>query len=211
VRIFVLGGTGHTGTVFVEQALAAGHELTAFVRSPDKLPSQARLTVVSGDVLDVAALAAAMPGHDAVVSMLGVRSLATHDFSEKSTATITRAAEQSGTRRVVIMSAFGVGDSIDKASIAMKLVLRSAAKPVQDDKEAGELVLRASDLDWTIVYAVVLSNGPATTTYRAIDLAELDHLPGVPRISRADVAAFLLEAAGDPRWTRRRVVVTGPA
>jgi putative NADH-flavin reductase len=208
VRILVLGATGSTGTVFVEQALAAGHELTGFVRSPDKLPAQARLEVVPGDVLDSGALAQAMRGHDAVVSMLGVRSLAPHDFSAESTASIVTAAERSGTGRVVLQSAFGVGETIDKASTVAKLGFRSAMRAVQDDKAAGEAYLTASDLDWTIVYPVVLSNGPATGAFRAVDLAELEHVPGLPRISRADVAAFLLQAAGSSEWSRRKVVLT---
>jgi putative NADH-flavin reductase len=207
VRIFVLGATGHTGSVFVEQALAAGHELTAYVRSPDKLPVQARLFVVAGDVLDPVPLAEAMRGHDAVVSMLGVRSLAPHDFSAKSTTAIVAAAEGSGVRRVVLMSAFGTGETIDKASTGARLMFRSAAKGIQDDKAAGEEVLVASALDWTIAYPVVLSNGPATG-YHAVDLAELDHVPGLPRISRADVAAFLLKAASGEKWSRRKVVLT---
>ncbi len=207
MRIFVLGATGHTGSVFVEQALAAGHELTAYVRSPDKLPAQARLIVVVGDVLDADALAEAMRGHEAVVSMLGVRSLAPHDFSANSTAAIVRAAEAAGIRRVVLLSAFGTGETIDKASTVAKLAFRSAVRGIQDDKAAGEEVLVASALDWTIAYPVVLSNGPASG-YHAVDLAELDHVPGLPRISRADVAAFLLKAATSERWSRRKVVLT---
>lgn len=207
MRIFVLGATGHTGSVFVEQALAAGHELTAYVRSPEKLPVQARLIVVAGDVLDVGALAEAMRGHDAVVSMLGVRSLAPHDFSAKSTTAIVRAAEASGTRRVVLMSAFGTGETIEKASTVARLAFRSATRAIQDDKAAGEDVLTASALDWTIAYPVVLSNGPATG-FHAVDLAEVDHVPGLPRISRADVAAFLLKAATGEKWSRRKVVLT---
>ena len=208
MRLFALGATGHTGKLLVDLALAAGHEVTAFVRSPDKLSPRDRLTIVPGDVLQPDALAEAMRDHDALVSTLGVRTLATHDFIARSTAALVTAATTVGPRRVVVMSAFGVGDSIDKASLGMKFMLRSAGKPVQDDKEAGERVLTASDLDWTVVYPVILGNGPAKG-YRAVDLAELDHLPGYPRITRADVAAFLLEAAGDPKWVRRRVVVTG--
>jgi putative NADH-flavin reductase len=208
MRIFVLGATGRTGAVFVEQALAAGHELTAFVRNPDKLPAQARLTVVPGDVLDSAALAEAMRDHHVVVSMLGVRSLAPHDFSAQSTAAVVRAAEVSGIRRVVLLSAFGVGETIDKASPGARLMFRSAVKAIQDDKAAGEAFLTASALDWTIAYPVVLTNGPATKAFRAIDLAELDRVPGLPRISREDVAGFLLEAATRERWSRRKVVLT---
>lgn len=72
MRLFVLGATGGTGTAFVAQALAADHEVTAFVRSPDKMAqNDTRLTVKAGDPRREDALVAALPGHDAVISTLG--------------------------------------------------------------------------------------------------------------------------------------------
>ena len=65
----------------------------------------------------------------------------------------------------------------------------------------------ATDLEWTVVYPGLLTNGPATSTGRALDLAAVTHVPGLPRISRADVATFLLKVAAEPAWNRKTVVL----
>src|SRR6266540_6835666 len=72
-QLFIIGATGKTGTQLIDIALARGHEVTAFVRSPDKITREhPLLRVVPGDPLDADALARALPGHDAVLSALGV-------------------------------------------------------------------------------------------------------------------------------------------
>jgi len=71
MKLFVLGATGRTGSEIVELALARGHEVTAFVRSPQKLSPAGSLTIVRGDPRDPATMAAALPGHEAVLSAIG--------------------------------------------------------------------------------------------------------------------------------------------
>ncbi len=105
------------------------------------------------------------------------------------------------------MSAFGVGDSLPKASAIARLMYSSGGKAIFADKAAGERFLTSSDLDWTVAYPVLLTNKPRSGRYRAIDLAELTRLPGMPRISRADDAAFLLSAAREGSWSRRTAVL----
>ncbi|MCF4120538.1 SDR family oxidoreductase [Antribacter sp. KLBMP9083] len=75
------------------------------------------------------------------------------------------------------------------------------------DKAAGESVLAASGLDWTLAYPVLLKNGSGTGA-RAIDLTDLERLPGVPMVSRADVATFLLDSAVAGSWVGRTAVLT---
>ncbi|MGX9886876.1 NAD(P)-dependent oxidoreductase [Streptomyces sp. NPDC002276] len=123
------------------------------------------------------------------------------------TLALVRAAEDSGTKRVLIMSAFGVGESLAKAS-AFARFLYKGGKATFADKAAGERILTASGLDWTLAYPVLLTNKPATGNVHAVDLTALDRVPGLPRISRADVAAFLLEAAVEGAWSRRTAVLT---
>jgi putative NADH-flavin reductase len=208
MRILVLGATGATGILFVDAALAAGHELVAFVRNPAKLTPRDGLTVTAGDVLDAAGLAEAIRGVDAVVSMLGPRSLKPSGVSENSVRAIVTGAQSSGTKRVVIVSAFGVGDSSRKASWVARLTYDTMVRAIYQDKAAGERVLLASTLDWTLVYPVVLSDHPSSGALRVIDLTELGHLPGMPRVPRADVAAFLVQAAASGEWSRRTAVLT---
>ncbi|MDT3439242.1 NAD(P)H-binding protein [Pseudofrankia sp. BMG5.37] len=208
MRFFVLGATGATGGLFIEQALADGHDVTAYVRSPAKVTPRERLTVVAGDVRDADALAEAMHGTDAVISTLGLgRARKPDNLIADSTRAIVEAAKHSGISRVLIMSAFGVGESLRKASALARLMYSSGGKAVFADKAAGERYLTSSDLDWTLAYPVLLTNKPKSGKYLAIDLAELTRLPGMPRVSRADVAAFLLSAAKDGEWFRRTAVL----
>lgn len=208
MKLLLLGATGATGTLFVERATAAGHEVIAFVRDTTKIASADRLTVVEGDVRDARALAEAMRGTDAVVSTLGLGKVKDPgDLIADTTRALVRAAEDSGTKRVLIMSAFGVGDSLAKASGLLRFLYKGG-KATFADKAAGEQILTASGLDWTLAYPVLLTNKPATDNVHAVDLAALDRLPGLPRISRADVAAFLLDTAVNGSWSRRTTVLT---
>jgi putative NADH-flavin reductase len=74
MNLFVIGATGRTGREIVEQALARGHDVTAFVRSPESISQRnERLTIVRGNAMDENELRGAMQNHDAVVSTLGSR------------------------------------------------------------------------------------------------------------------------------------------
>jgi len=209
MKFLLLGATGATGTLFVERATAAGHEVVAFVRDASKITPADRLTVVEGDVRDARALTEAMRGIDAVVSTLGLGKVKDPgNLIADTTRALVRAAEDSGTKRVLIMSAFGVGDSLVKASAFARVLYNSGGKATFADKAAGERILTASGLDWTLAYPVLLTNKPAAGDVHAVDLTALDRLPGLPRTSRADVAAFLLEADVEGSWSRRTAVLT---
>lgn len=208
MKLLVLGATGVTGGLLVERALADGHELIAYVRNPAKLAPREGLAVVVGDVRDADALTEAMRGRDGVISALGYSTMVPGDLIADSTRAIVQAAERSGTRRVVILSAFGVGDSLAKASTIARLMYSTGGKAIYADKAVGERILTSSDLDWTLAYPVRLTNRPPSGKARAIDLADLTRIPGMPKISRADVAAFLLGAAVDGAWSRRTAVLT---
>ena len=208
MKLFILGGTGATGGLFIADALAAGHEVTAYVRNPQKLTPRTGLSVTAGDVLDPGAMAEAMRGADAAVSMLGLRSARPGGFSEGAQRAIVQAAQRSGTTRVLVMSAFGVGESRAKASRLARLMYDAGAKAIYADNAAGEKILTTSGLDWTLAYPALLTSKPRSSAFTVIDLAQLQHLPGLPRVSSADVAGFLLDATANASWSRRTAVLT---
>src|SRR5690349_9935734 len=157
MNLLVLGATGGTGRLVVEQALAAGHTVTALVRSPEKLAaSQPNLRVVTGGAIDLESVAGAMDGADAVISTVGGGGSVIAD----STAAIVAAARQTGVRRVVVLSSWLV--ERDRMRPLLRLASGVAMAGPIKDKSAGEHLLRQSDLDWTIVYASTLGDGPAT-------------------------------------------------
>lgn len=206
MNLLVFGASGPTGRLVLDQARAAGHALTAFARDPARVPA-AGVRVAVGDATDPAAVAAAMPGHDAVLCTLGVRNTARSGrLMERSLSAIAAAMERTGTRRLVVLSALGVGATRAQAPWLPRLMYALLLREIFADKEAGELVVCAGPLDWTIVYPPLLTDGPPSADYRA---GERLALAGFPRISRASVAHFMLAALGSARWVRRRVIVSG--
>jgi uncharacterized protein YbjT (DUF2867 family) len=202
MNVVVLGATGRSGHLVVEQALAGGHTVTALVRSPQKLAvANSNLRVVTGEVTDAAALALALKGADALISTLGGKGSVIAD----STAAIVAAARQTGVRRVVVLSSWVV--ERDRLDAVTRLLTGIAMGGVINDKSVGEQLLRQSDLDWTIVYASVLSDGPATGS--PVVLPENANRSMSQRISRADVAAWMIQAAASGQQSRRSVGITG--
>lgn len=201
MNLTVLGATGATGTQLVEQALTAGHHVTALARSPEKLTiTSPSLHVVQGAATDRAAVSRAMKGADAVISTLG----ATGPVIAEATRAIVAVAKQEGPQRIVIMSSFAVAR--DRLTPASKLLTRMAMGSQIKDKTTGEEALRASGLDWTIVYATKLTNGPKTEP----TVVPVTTKVGMSqKISRATAASFLLQAATDGLYSRRTVIITG--
>ncbi len=201
MNLLVLGATGGTGRLVIEQALAAGHKVTALVRSPEKLATgHPSLRVVTGSATDLESVAAAMQGADAVISTLGGRGSVIAD----STAAIVAAARQTGVRRVVVLSSWLVEQ--DRMSPLLRLASGVAMGGLIKDKSAGEQLLRQSDLDWTLVYPSTLGDGPATGS---TVLPETANWSLSQRISRADVATWLVQAATDGEPGSRSVRITG--
>ena len=202
MNLLVLGATGRTGSLVVEQALAAGHSVTALVRSPQKLNlTNPNLRVITGEATDTQAVARALQGADAVISTLGGGGSVIAD----STTAIVAAARQTGVKRVVVLSSWFV--ERDRLGAVTRLLTGVGMGGVIKDKSAGEQLLRHSDLDWTIVYASLLSDGPATGS--AAVLPEQANRSMSQRISRADVAAWMIQAATSDGHSRRTVGIAG--
>jgi uncharacterized protein YbjT (DUF2867 family) len=206
MKLLILGGTGPTGQQVVMQAIAKGHDVTALVRTPSKLAlTSGNLKVVKGDVLDKTTLLKALEGQDALVSALGVgKTLRPHHLIENAMATIVQAMSSAGVKRIVFLSAFGVGESFSNANLLQKLIFRLPLKAIYADKAKGDSMLKESPLDWTIVRPVVLTNGPTTVKYQA---GEVLPMKGMPAISRADVADFMLRQLSEDTYLRKCPVI----
>jgi putative NADH-flavin reductase len=206
-RILVLGATGATGRAVVEQAVEHGLEVTVLVRDPNKLPSALRVKrVVTGDLVAAPeSLRGALAGQDAVISALGVgQSFKSRGLMATVVPRIVEAMRLEGVSRLVFTSAFGVGATWRDTPLLPRLFMATLLRDVYADKQAGEQTILASDLDWTIVYPVGLTNGPRTGRYR---IGERLRLSGFPTISRADVAECLLRQVDDRTFVHKGVLV----
>jgi putative NADH-flavin reductase len=209
MKLLVLGATGGTGLEVLRQGLAQGHEIAAFVRDATKLQlADARLQVLAGALPgDLAALEAALRGRDAVICSLGVRNaFRSRGLIEGAMRVLVPAMERAGARRLLLVSANGVGETRARSPLLPRLLYALLLRDIFADKAAGEAIVRASALEWTIAYPVLLTDGPRTGRYRA---GESLALRGMPKISRADVADFLLRELEARAFVRKGVVLSG--
>jgi putative NADH-flavin reductase len=200
MRLFVLGATGGTGRQLIDQALARGHQVTAFVRSPEKLSARPEgLSVQQGDPRDAAAIAAVLPGHDAVLSALGPPGPLGSTILPDSARSTVSAMRSAGIRRLLIVSAAILFEDL---GLLAALLRRTLLRNVVTGSGEMERIVAASDLDWTVVRPPRLTNGSLTTRYQ---VADNRFPPGRRTLSRADVAHFMLDEL-DRRVHLRRIV-----
>ena len=212
MNILVIGASQGTGALAVKLALDKGHAVTAFARSPDKLGfDHPKLTKRVGDFHDPASVAGAVPGHDAVFITASATSFKTlrndPTYFSRGTRPTIDAMEKVSVKRLVVLSALGVGDSRPLFPALLRpFLIGFLLKTPYVDHERQEQMVRASSLDWVIARPGKLTDGPAKGTFRK----SADITQKVPTsISRADVAAFLVEACETDAWVHKNVQLGG--
>lgn len=193
MKLFILGATGRTGQELVRQALSEGHEMVAYVRSPEKLNSQEKLTIIQGTLEETTKLQQAMLSCDAVLVALGnpIKDSSADLFASfiPRLIKIMRLADVS---RIIILSSLGTGETIRNVTYPYKIGVQTFLKGNQADHEKGERHLIASNLNWTLIYPGPLFDGPKTEHPLVRNAASGYKMPGAPRTNRADVAAVML-------------------
>jgi len=195
MKLFVVGATGRTGEEIVQQALARGHQVTSFVRSPETVTLRPeRLSVLKGNVTDESQLSEAIRNHDAVVSVLGPREVfKPSSLLHDSALATTRAMQHSGVRRLVVLSAAAHFPGIPNRIVSF--ILRNHMR----DSLAMEKVVQDSGLDWTIARPPRLTQDQYAT-YRSREGA-------APKmgfsVSRKAVAAFMLDVIEQKKHSQK--------
>jgi putative NADH-flavin reductase len=203
MKLAILGASGATGRLLVQKALDAGHTVRALVRDPKKLAAgHPALELVVGDATrgdDVARLVA---GCDVTISALGP--------TPEQVDVASRAAEHviaAGVRRYVVISGAGLdvpGDHKDVTGKIVSFFVRTLSPAIFRDKVREHALLAASDVGWTLVRPPRLTNDPATGAFKT----DLTNCPG-NSVSRADLAAFLLQVAGDDGLIGKAPFISG--
>lgn len=188
MKVLVVGASGKTGRVVVEQALDAGHEITALVHGEGyQVPG---VVVRVGDATDADTVAAAVTGQDAVIDTVGGKTPDQPTTLETDVATaVVAAMQQHGVRRLVVISVVGEGDSIANTPAFIKDLMQGYLSGSTKDKATMEDVVGASGLDWVITRPPVLGDEPATGDIRVLSPDDGDEAHA---ITRSDLAAFIL-------------------
>lgn len=209
MRLTVFGATGGIGQEIVRQAVIAGHDVTAVVRDPARLPVPlSGLTVHTvARIDDPEALREAVAGRDAVLSGLGSRNRRADGIAERLTGAVIRAMEAEGARRLLVVSAAPVAPKPADDPLLDRMMLKAIGailKEVYADLTLMEAALARSATDWTSVRPPKLTNGPLTGAYRTVHGSN----PRSGRsISRADVAHAMLALIDDPAAVKQGVGV----
>ena len=217
MKLTIVAATGGIGRQALEQALAAGHDVTAVVRDPSKLSRGVRTVAVDLADADPSVLDSAVAGADAVLSALGPRSSAEAGVASRGTRALVAAMQATGVRRIVVVSAAPIstvpsagrprpprhdpGDGFLMRTLLSPVIKAVFRKPYAD-LALMEDILRDSGLDWTVVRPPRLTDGPLTGTYRT---AFGQNLRRGVLVSRADVAQLMLRVLERPETIKQAV------
>lgn len=196
MKLLVLGASGRTGNHILGQALSRGHQVTALVRNPGSLTAQDGLTIIKGTPTNATDLAAAEQSTDAILVALNNPRTSDAPWAKPVTADkiLTKVAENIialGNKRVVFLSAAGVGDSFETAPWFMRFMIkRTNLGYAYADHNGVEQAFRASDASWTLVRAMGLSNSDKEKAL--IVGTATSPKPGM-MIRRSAVAGFMLD------------------
>jgi putative NADH-flavin reductase len=193
MKLFILGATGGIGRHLVRIGLEHGHEVTAFVRSPNKIVQRSPfLNVIQGDLFSVEQMSQSLPGHDVVLSAFGPTTIRSSTMRRKFGRALAQSLRKTDVKRVELVSAAFLFPHI--GALAWVLT-RTLFRQMAPDMAGMEREIMQNDLGWTLVRPPRLTNGSATRAYRVKD----EDLPEGGRvISRADVAEFMIGEAEHP-------------
>jgi uncharacterized protein YbjT (DUF2867 family) len=217
MKLTIIAATGGVGRELPEQAVAAGHDITAVIRNPAKLSRQIHTVTADLTAPDPAALESAVAGADAVLSGLGPHSNADAGIASQGTQAIVAAMKTTGVRRIVAVSAAPVGttptpgrpsppkhdpgDGFFVRHLGSRFA-RTVFGKVYADLAQMEDILAGSGLDWTAVRPPRLTGKPLTGTYRT---AYGQNLGGGTSVPRADVARLMLRLLGQPQTIHQAI------
>jgi len=203
MKTVVFGASGRTGVELVNQALVKGHNVVAFVRNPAKFRIHHKnLSVVEGNVLNKGQVENAVNGCDGVLFAVGVKPWKEKPICTEGIRNVIAAMQKHNVRRLVAESAHGVKET--RKGFYGRL-LWIGIKDIMRDKETMEDAITASQLDWVIVRPTILTQGSMTGKYRVGQDLRVGILP---RISRADVADFMLKQLKDNKYLRQAPTIS---
>lgn len=210
MKVLIFGATGVSGKLVTDKALAVGHDVTVYVRNPGKVSAAGpRLTIIEGELTDTVAIATAVTGQDAVVSLLGPAGKSTGMPYSSAMREIIRAMQRAGVRRLIATATPAAADPKDRFSLSFRLaigMIKRFAGTAYEDLAAVGRVIRQSELEWTIVRLPWLTSKPSDRPVAAGYVGD----PGIKLffLSRERLADFLIGQLTDRRWVRQAPVIS---
>ena len=209
MKLIIFGATGNTGKLLVEQALAAGNQVVAYIRNPIKLNMKSeRLTIIQGELADEEKIESALKEVDAVLSVMRPKGGSKSKPLTRGMQIIIAAMKKQGVRRLIITSTLSTKDPHDLPEFrakALVALVRLAMRAAYEEIVSVANTVRASDLDWTILRLTLLNNKPKSGKVRAGYLGKGEVGTW---ISRADIADFMIKQVQDTKYLRQAPAIS---
>lgn len=206
MRVAILGASGKTGTPLIEEALAQGHEVIAIARTPGKIASDdPRVTKRAGDAFDEATIIAALEGADAVITTVGKTDLRDKRINLSTAAhrSVVAGMQAHNISRLLVISSIGAAQGVKRKGLRRNIYLYLRRKYYRDMFDMEQEVL-GSGFKVTMLRAPMLYDGPSEKNYRVLE--KEDYLD-VLRISRDDIAHFLIDEMSANKWINRTIAI----
>lgn len=211
MKVAIFGASGATGLLLTRRCFDAGYQITALLRHPETFPLRITVRSVHGSVFDPVAVARTIEGADVVLSALGANSLSKEDVLERAVPQIVAAMQHNDVRRIIALGSAGAKpDALDRQPawrrwIVEHIVYNTFLKWPVASQRSQYAALSASGLDWTMAMPPMLTNGRGRGKWR-IDPDALP--PNASRISREDVADFMMQQIDSPQWIGKAVYIS---
>lgn len=203
MKIVIFGASGPTGIHLVQQALEQGHRVTAMIRNPEKFQiSHPNLQVQKADALVPSSFENALPGHEVVLSALGIgQSFKDTIIYSESGKNIIDAMRKNGIKRFICITSGGVEDNDPSFGLLYKFIFKPLLrKPYKNMKMLEAYLQDNKDIDWVVVRPSQLTDTPRSGNYRV----SAHYAPkGGSKISRADLADFMLKQIASEEWLHK--------
>jgi uncharacterized protein YbjT (DUF2867 family) len=216
MKILILGATGRTGRLIVEDALKQGYDINVLVRDKNKISFSSRsIKVYQGTPTRRADVAAAMQGCEVVISALGIarasdapwsKLITAKDFISESMKNVIAEADQQNLKRLITVSAWGVGETKKEIPFWLRwLINYTNLGPVYAEHEAEEKLLADSNLNWTAVRAVALNDSKKIKTLKV----SFNNFPKPNlQISRQSVARFMVNILQSDKYDMKSPTIS---
>lgn len=207
MHITIIGAGSGVGYEATLQALENGYKVTALSLHHDKLPDQTNLIKIKGSATNSQDVAIAIKNADAVLITIGTKQKkGTTLFSSMAKAVVTASEQLNYNRPIIVISGFGVGEGYRYVNLFMRFVISLFLKDQYKDKKLMEDAFTKSNSSWEIVQPGMLSNSPQTSKYNTY--SSFTKGMNVGKISRKDLADFMIKEAINPQYLKKKVVVT---
>lgn len=203
MKVIVFGATGKTGQFVWQKALEQGHEVTVFVRSPQKIQhTDVNLHILQGDVFSSESVADAITNHDAAIVCLGSIGLSDKTTLTAGTRNVVEGMVQHNGKRLIVLSAAGVAESWSQIGWSSRILFKTMLRNIFADHHTQEAVVTDCPLNWTIVRAAILKDNPGAEKYTVSNRAKSGN------INREDVADFLVKQITDTTYLQQAITIT---